>query len=400
MASDIVVPSLGESIREAVVTRWLKQVGEAVKADEPLAELETDKVTVELRAPEAGVLAERRVAEGATVKIGDVVGRVEGAGTATATPAPTTTPTPLTTATLPLPLPSPLTTTRTPSSTSSGLTERPLTPAQRKALREGVAAAAPVVAAGPPVVAAAPIAVAPVATPRAAGGERVVPMSPLRRKIAERLVAAQHATASLTTFNEVDMSHVIALRDRYKDAFLEAHAVKLGFMSFFAKAALATLREFPGLNAELRGEAIVYKERYDLGIAVGGGKGLVVPVIRDADRLSFAALEAAIASYGKKAKESKLTVDEMSGGTFTITNGGVFGSMLSTPLLNFPQTGILGMHNIVRRPVAVGDAVEIRPVMYVALTYDHRVVDGREAVQFLVGIKTRIESPERLMFEL
>jgi 2-oxoglutarate dehydrogenase E2 component (dihydrolipoamide succinyltransferase) len=246
-----------------------------------------------------------------------------------------------------------------------------------------------------------PTAPAPVTpTPEAGAREKAVPMSPLRRRIAERLVQAQKTTASLTTFNEIDMSQVMALRERFKESFQERYKVKLGLMSFFTKAAIASLHDFPGLNAEIRGDAIVYKEHYDIGIAVGGGKGLVVPVVRNADKLSFAELEAAIADYGTRAKEGKLTLDELSGGTFTITNGGVFGSMLSTPLLNYPQTGIMGMHNIVRRPVAVGDRVEIRPVMYVALTYDHRVVDGREAVGFLVGVKQRIENPERLLFAL
>jgi 2-oxoglutarate dehydrogenase E2 component (dihydrolipoamide succinyltransferase) len=299
---------------------------------------------------------------------------------------------------------------------------RPLPPSVRRSLREhggngsagmvaplGSEAVSP--ARGPQVAAArpaaaratsvAPAVLAPVTpAPEIAAREKAVPMSPLRRRIAERLVQAQKTTASLTTFNEIDMSQVMALRERFKESFQERHKVKLGLMSFFAKAAIASLHDFPGLNAEIRGDAIVYKEHYDIGIAVGGGKGLVVPVVRNADRLSFAELEAAIADFGVRAKEGKLTLDELSGGTFTITNGGVFGSMLSTPLLNYPQTGIMGMHNIVRRPVAVGDRVEIRPVMYVALTYDHRVVDGREAVGFLVGVKQRIENPERLLFAL
>ncbi|HRI06573.1 MAG TPA: dihydrolipoyllysine-residue succinyltransferase, partial [Nannocystaceae bacterium] len=234
----------------------------------------------------------------------------------------------------------------------------------------------------------------------AGGGEEVVAMSPLRRRVAERLVEAQQTTASLTTFNEVDMSEVFRLRKVHKDRFAEVHGVKLGFMSFFVKAAVAALKEFPGVNAEIRGESVVYKRYYNVGVAVGGGKGLVVPVIRDADQLGFAAIEKEIARLAVRARDSKLTLDDLSGGTFTISNGGIYGSMLSTPILNPPQTGILGLHNIVERPVAVDGKVEIRPVMYLALTYDHRIVDGREAVQFLARIKQCIESPDRLLLEI
>jgi 2-oxoglutarate dehydrogenase E2 component (dihydrolipoamide succinyltransferase) len=225
-------------------------------------------------------------------------------------------------------------------------------------------------------------------------------MTPIRKRIAERLVAAQHTAAILTTFNEVDMSAVMALRARFQEPFQAKHGVKLGFMSFFARACVEALREFPGLNAEVRDGAIVYKHRYHIGVAVGSGRGLVVPVVRDVDRLGFAGIERAIADLGAKARDGRLTLDELAGGTFSITNGGIYGSMMSTPLLNMPQTGILGMHNIVRRPVAVGEAIELRPMMYLALSYDHRVVDGREAVQFLVGVKQRIEAPERLMLAI
>jgi 2-oxoglutarate dehydrogenase E2 component (dihydrolipoamide succinyltransferase) len=226
-------------------------------------------------------------------------------------------------------------------------------------------------------------------------------MSPLRKRIAERLVEAQHTAAILTTFNECDMSAVMALRQKYQDEFVKKHGIKLGFMSFFVRASVESLKEFPGLNAELRGADIVYKKRYHLGIAVGGGRGLVVPVLRDADRLSLGEIEVEIARLAGRAKDNKLTLDELSGGTFSITNGGIYGSMMSTPLLNMPQTGILGMHNIVRRPVVVDDdAIEVRPMMYLALSYDHRVVDGREAVQFLVGLKQRIERPERLLLHI
>jgi 2-oxoglutarate dehydrogenase E2 component (dihydrolipoamide succinyltransferase) len=234
-------------------------------------------------------------------------------------------------------------------------------------------------------------------------GERPVErkrMSPLRKRVAERLVESQNTYAILTTFNEVDMSQVIALRTRYKDKFLERHGVKLGFMSFFVKAAVEALREFPAVNAEIDGDDVIYKHYYDIGVAVGGGKGLVVPVIREADKLGFAAIEQQIAEYGARAKNNKLTLDDLQGGTFTVSNGGVYGSMLSTPIVNPPQTGILGLHNIVERPVAVDGKVEIRPIMYVALSYDHRLIDGREAVQFLVRIKQVIEDPERLLLEV
>jgi 2-oxoglutarate dehydrogenase E2 component (dihydrolipoamide succinyltransferase) len=225
-------------------------------------------------------------------------------------------------------------------------------------------------------------------------------MTPLRKRIAERLVAAQHTAAILTTFNEVDMTNLMALRARHQDAFVARHGIKLGFMSFFTKACVAALQDFPMLNAEVRGTEVVYKKHYDIGIAVGSGRGLVVPVLRNADALDFAGVEKGIAALAGKAKDNKLTLEDLAGGTFTITNGGIYGSMMSTPLLNLPQTGILGMHNIIKRPIAVGDVVAIRPMMYLALSYDHRIVDGREAVQFLVGVKERVESPERMLFSL
>jgi 2-oxoglutarate dehydrogenase E2 component (dihydrolipoamide succinyltransferase) len=240
------------------------------------------------------------------------------------------------------------------------------------------------------------------AAPRAPTGtkEDVVAMTPMRKRIAERLVQAQHTSASLTTFNEVDMSTVMALRARLQDAFVAKHGVKLGFMSFFVKAAVEALKDFPMVNAEIRGTDIVYKKHYDIGIAVGSGKGLVVPVLRGADQLGFAEVEKGIAALASKVKDSKITLEDLQGGTFTITNGGIYGSMMSTPLLNFPQSGILGMHNIVKRAMVIDDQVTVRPMMYVALTYDHRLVDGREAVQFLVGIKERIESPEKILFSI
>ena len=268
-----------------------------------------------------------------------------------------------------------------------------LSPAQRKSLREH-----PELAVAPKASSAPAVSPAPVAAP--GPHEDVVAMSPLRKRIAERLVQAQHTAAILTTFNEVDMTAVMALRKQFGEEFQKTHGCKLGFMSFFVKAAVAALQKFPGLNAEVRGDAIVYKKHYDIGIAVGGGKGLVVPVLRGADRLGFAEIERGINELAQKATASKLTLEELSGGTFSITNGGIYGSMMSTPLLNMPQTGILGMHNIVKRAVVVGDEVVVRPMMYLAVSYDHRVVDGREAVQFLVALKERLEAPDRLLFSL
>jgi 2-oxoglutarate dehydrogenase E2 component (dihydrolipoamide succinyltransferase) len=266
-------------------------------------------------------------------------------------------------------------------------------PSERRALREQSAT--------PPAEPPAPARRAPSSIPPPPpADEEVVPMTPLRRRIAERLVAAQHSAAILTTFNEVDMTNVMALRARFQEGFVARHGIKLGFMSFFVKAAVESLRAFPGLNAEIRGSDIVYKRRYHVGVAVGSGKGLVVPVLRDSDRLSFAGIERTIAELAEKARSGKLAIDDLQGGTFSITNGGIYGSMLSTPLLNLPQTGILGMHNIVKRPVAVGAEVQIRPMMYLALSYDHRVVDGREAVQFLVRIKECVEEPDRILLEI
>jgi len=281
-----------------------------------------------------------------------------------------------------------------------------LTPAQRQALREAdgasVVTSVVVPVAGGQAVVSVPSAAAPAAPAPMASGERdqVVAMTPLRRRIAERLVEAQKTAAILTTFNEVDMSLVMELRAKHQDDFVKKHGIKLGFMSFFVKACIEALKEWPTVNAEIRGTDVVYKKHYDVGIAVGSGKGLVVPVLRDADRLGFGELEKSIADFGGRARENKLTLPELSGGTFTISNGGIYGSMLSTPLLNMPQSGILGMHNIVKRAVVVNDQIVIRPMMFLALSYDHRLVDGREAVSFLVGVKNRIEQPERLMFGL
>jgi len=421
MATELKVPTLGESISEAVIAKWLKQVGEPIAADEPIVDLETDKVSVQLPAPSAGVLAEQRFAAGATVRVGDVIGAIEAgpdigiAKNKATEAAPVAPPLPTRTdphpaieavatgqvsakaavATMPLAAPSAA------ASPSNGEAHRAafptpshLTPTERKAVREG---AAPAVAAPTPTV-ARPAAPAPVQAPRPAGDrEEVVTMSPLRKRIAERLVEAQHTAAVLTTFNEVDMSAVMALRAKYQDEFVKRHEVKLGFMSFFVRACVEAAKLYPGLNAEIRGNDIIYKKHYDFGIAVGSGKGLVVPVVRNVDAMSLGQIEKEIARLAVKAKDNKLALEDLAGGTFTISNGGIYGSMMSTPLLNMPQTGILGMHNIVKRAVVVGDEVQVRPMMYLALSYDHRVVDGREAVSFLVAVKDRIEAPERML---
>ncbi|RMH41600.1 MAG: 2-oxoglutarate dehydrogenase complex dihydrolipoyllysine-residue succinyltransferase [Deltaproteobacteria bacterium] len=425
---ELVVPELGESITEAVVAKWLVEPGQAVEADEPLVDLETDKVTVQLPAPAAGQLVEVKAREGDTVSVGQVIGLFEPAGVAAKKPqrpaggngqpagraaAPAAPAEPAVAGALePAVAPEAAAAPAAPERTEPiaappdavddvperGPDGRVLSPAERRRYRERgeLPAAAPASAAAPaPARAPAPAEVTGPDEP-----EDVVPMSPLRRRIAERLVQAQHTAAILTTFNEVDMSAVMALREAHKDEFLARHGVKLGFMSFFVKACVAALKQFPGVNAEVRGDAIAYKKYYHIGIAVGGGKGLVVPVVRHADRLGFADIERTIADLAQRAQANKLTLDELMGGTFTISNGGVYGSMMSTPLLNMPQTGILGMHNIIRRPVAIGDRIEIRPMMYIALSYDHRVIDGREAVQFLVAVKRGVEHPERLMFEL
>jgi 2-oxoglutarate dehydrogenase E2 component (dihydrolipoamide succinyltransferase) len=421
---DLVVPALGESITEAVISRWHKKIGDTVEADEPVVALETDKITVELPAPAAGALTEQRFAEGDTVKVGDVVGTI-GAGDAAAKAAPApdkkeekaeaapapakeqkAEPAPAKKEQKAEPAPAKKEQKAEPAREESG-NGRALTPSMRRRRLEGEPVREtnppPTAVASTPTQAATP-ARAPAPAPASPGSsdarEELVPMSPIRKRIAQRLVEAQKSTASLTTFNEVDMSAVMALRDQFKEEFAERHGVKLGFMSFFAKAAVAALKLYPGLNAEVKGDAIVYKKHYDLGVAVSTDRGLVVPVLRDIDRRSFAGIEQGIVELATRARAGKLALEDLVGGTFSITNGGIYGSMLSTPLLNYPQTGILGMHNIVERPIGVGGSIELRPMMYLALTYDHRVVDGREAVSFLVAVKQRIEKPDRLMFEL
>ena len=383
---ELKVPSVGESVTEVEIAEWLKKAGDLVTKDENILVLETDKATMEIPAPVTGRLTKLLCAKGDRVKVDDVVAVIEtGADAAPAAAA------------------------------------APAAPAEDKSAgkKKGKAAAAPepekapAPAPAPAAVAAkAPEAPAPVVTAPAAPkiatapveagdrSEEVVPMSLLRRKIAENLVAAQHNGALLTTFNEVDMSGVMALRKENQERFLEKYQVKLGFMSFFVKATVEALKEFPGLNAEIRGTSIVYKNYQDIGVAIGGGRGLVVPVLRNTARMSFADIERAIAEFGKRAKENKIRPEDLTGGTFTITNGGVYGSLLSTPLVNPPQSGVLGMHGIVERPIAIAGQVVVRPMMYIALTYDHRLVDGREAVLFLRRIKELVENPVRMLIEI
>jgi len=410
MTTEIKVPSLGESITEATVAKWLKRPGEAVAADEPIAELETDKVTLEVPAPASGTLAEILAAEGSNVPVGAVLGRIADGLAAGTAPHPSPLPASGEREIPPEPL-APLSGEREGPAKREGEGQRALErsgPAVRKLIEETGLDAAKVTATGPGAriskadVLAAKVPAPVPAPPAPAVGEREVRvrMSRLRRRVAERLKAAQNTAAMLTTFNEIDMSASIALRERYRDAFEKKHGVRLGFMSIFVKAAIVALKELPGVNAEIDGDDVVYKNHYDIGVAVGTEQGLVVPVVRGADRMSFAEIEKTIAEYGRKARDGRLTIEELSGGTFTISNGGIYGSLMSTPILNPPQSGILGMHKIERRPVALGDEIEIRPMMYVALSYDHRIVDGREAVTFLVRIKECVEDPSRILFEM
>ncbi len=410
--TEILVPTLGESVSTATVARWLKKAGEAVAADEPLVELETDKVTVEVNAPSAGVLEAIAANEGAEVEPGAVLGSIAAGGVAAAAkPAPAPQPASATPAApkveTPKPTPGPVAVPGTPA-------EAPF-PAAAKMMAETGATAAGIGAgtgkdgritkgdvldylARPAPAAAAPTAAK---APRALeAGEERVKMTRLRQTIARRLKEAQNTAAMLTTFNEVDMGAVMALRNEYKDVFEKKQGVKLGFMSFFVKACVAALKEFPAVNAEIDGDEFVFKNFVHMGIAVGGPSGLVVPVLKHADTLSFAEIEKAIGNFGKKARDGALKLDELAGGSFTITNGGIYGSLMSTPILNPPQSGILGMHKIQERPMVVGGKIEIRPMMYIALSYDHRIVDGKEAVSFLVRVKESIEDPRRLMLDI
>jgi 2-oxoglutarate dehydrogenase E2 component (dihydrolipoamide succinyltransferase) len=396
MAKEIRVPALGESVTEATIAKWFKNVGDAVKADEPMVELETDKVTVEVPAPASGKLSSISVAAGTTVNVGALLGSIEeGAAGVTAAAAPAKA------AAAPLKAAEPV------------KAETLLSPAVRKMVVENKVEPAAVAATGKdgritkgdvidhlakPVAMPAAVVAAVAAAP--SGGEERVKMSRLRLTIARRLKDAQNTAAMLTTFNEVDMTAVMALRNSFKDVFEKKHGVKLGFMSFFAKAVIQALKDVPAVNAEIDGEDLVYKNYYHLGVAVGTEKGLVVPVVRNADQLSFATIEKTIADYGKKARDGQLQIADMQGGTFTISNGGVYGSLMSTPILNAPQSGILGMHKIQERPMAMNGQVVIRPMMYLALSYDHRIVDGKEAVTFLVRVKEGLEDPQRALLDL
>jgi 2-oxoglutarate dehydrogenase E2 component (dihydrolipoamide succinyltransferase) len=401
MALEIRVPTLGESVTEATVAKWLRNVGDAITADEPLVELETDKVTVEVNAPASGTLSEIKVDAGATVEVGALLGSLaEGAAPAKKPAAVAAAPAPAKAA-----APAPAKPAAAPAAAKDP------GPAARKMMAEtGAAPAAGTgkdgrVTKGDVLAAlqskpAPPQPQAPKA-PRALGErEERVKMTRLRKRIAERLKEAQNTAAMLTTFNECDMSAVMALRKQYNEAFEKKHGVKLGFMSFFVKACIVALKELPGVNAEIDGDDVIYKNHYDIGVAVSAPQGLVVPVVRDADAMNLADIEKKIGELGKKARDGKLSIEELTGGTFTISNGGIFGSLMSTPILNPPQSGILGMHKIQPRPVAVGDRVEVRPMMYLALSYDHRVVDGREAVTFLVRVKECIEDPQRLILDM
>jgi len=409
MSVEIKVPALGESVSTATVARWLKQPGEAVAADEAVVELETDKVSVEVPAPVAGVLGALVAAEGAEVEVGALLATVEAAGVApAAAPAPVPVG-PSSGVTAPMAPPGPV---ARPAAVTGG--HAPLPAAAKIMQEQGVAPAALGSGSGKDgritkgdvlEFLARPAPSAPLAKPAAPRAtearEERVKMTRLRRTIAQRLKEAQNNAAMLTTFNEVDMSAIMALRADYKDAFEKKNGgVRLGFMSVFVRACVAALKEFPAVNAEIDGDDIIYKNFVHMGIAVGGPNGLVVPVIRDVDQMGFAEIERSIGDFGKRAKDGALKLDELAGGTFTITNGGVYGSLMSTPILNAPQSGILGMHKIQERPVAVAGRVEIRPMMYLALSYDHRIVDGKEAVSFLVRVKEGVEDPRRLLLGL
>ena len=421
MSVEILVPALGESVTEATVAQWLKQIGETVSRDEPLVELETDKVTLEVNASEAGTLSEIRVSEGENVEVGAVLGTIAAGDVAASAPAKAPAAADGNGAADAAPMPA--------ESDADGL----IMPAARKLIEDHGLDPSGITGTGkggritkPDVLAAvdraqgqAATPAAPTATPSEAISmaipafqrpaaetrprkelEERVRMTKLRQTIAARLKQAQNTAAMLTTFNEVDMTDLMAVRAEYRDAFEKKHGVRLGVMSFFVKACINALKAFPAVNAEIDGDELVYKNYYDIGVAVGAPSGLVVPVVRDADKLSFAEVESTIGELGAKARAGKLTVAELTGGTFTISNGGVYGSLMSTPILNPPQSGILGMHKIQQRPMVVGGKVEPRPMMYLALSYDHRIIDGAEAVSFLVRVKECIEDPQRLLLDV
>jgi 2-oxoglutarate dehydrogenase E2 component (dihydrolipoamide succinyltransferase) len=415
--TEIRVPTLGESVTEATIGRWFKKAGDAVAVDEPLVELETDKVTIEVPAPSAGTLGEIVAKDGQTVAVGALLGQINDGATGGAKPA-AAPPRPA------APPPSPVAAAPAAAAAApkAAPADAPLAPSVRKLSAESGIEASTVPGSGkdgrvtkgdmlaaieraasapmPVNQPAAPIQVrAPSPADDAAREERVK-MTRLRQTIARRLKDVQNTAAMLTTFNEVDMTHVMALRAQYKDVFEKKHGVKLGFMGFFTKACVQALKDIPAVNAEIDGTDLIYKNYYHIGVAVGTDKGLVVPVVRDCDQKSIAEIEKSIADFGRRARDGQLKIDEMQGGTFTITNGGIYGSLMSTPILNAPQSGILGMHKIQERPMAIGGKIEIRPMMYLALSYDHRVIDGKEAVTFLVRVKESLEDPARLVLDL
>ena len=391
MAKDLVVPTLGESVTEATVSKWLKQVGDPVKADEPVVELETDKVSVAVPSPEAGVLSEIKIQAGSTVNVGAVLGSI-GAGTSNAPKKES----------VKAPEPTKPKTVEVPTSK-----KEILSPAVKRIVEEKRIDIRTISGSGRDgrilkgdLLESMGLPSAPSTARAAKGDEERVKMTRLRSTIAKRLKEAQNNAAMLTTFNEIDMSRIIEMRAEYKDGFQKRYGVKLGFMSFFVRSCVEALKAFPVINAEIQQDEIVYKNYYNIGVAVGTEKGLVVPVVRDADELSFADIEKQIIALGEKAKTGQLSIEELQGGTFTITNGGIYGSMLSTPILNPPQSGVLGMHNIVQRAVVVEGKVEVRPIMYLALSYDHRIIDGKDAVSFLVRVKEYLEDPRRLFLNL
>jgi 2-oxoglutarate dehydrogenase E2 component (dihydrolipoamide succinyltransferase) len=415
--AEIRVPTLGESVTEATIGKWFKKPGDAVAVDEPLVELETDKVTIEVPAPAAGVLGDIAAKDGDTVAVGALLGQIkEGAGAPPAAKAERKAEPQKAAPAAAQP------TSAKPVASKAPPADMPLAPSVRKLAAESGTDAATVPgtgkdgrvtkgdmmaaierAAAQPMPVAAPAAAVQVRAPTPADDaarEERVRMTRLRQTIARRLKDAQNIAAMLTTFNEVDMSHVMALRTQYRDLFEKKHGVKLGFMGFFVRACVQALREIPAVNAEIDGADIIYKNYYHLGIAVGTERGLVVPVVRDCDHKSLAEIEKSITDFGRRARDGSLTIEEMQGGTFTITNGGIYGSLMSTPILNAPQSGILGMHKIQERPMVVGGKIEVRPMMYLALSYDHRIVDGREAVTFLVRVKECLEEPARLVLDL
>src|SRR5882757_6536572 len=415
--TEIRVPTLGESVTEATIGRWFKKAGDAVAVDEPLVELETDKVTIEVPAPSAGTLGEIAAKDGETVAVGALLGQINegaaGAKPAAVAATPAKTAAPAAAAAAPAPAP---------SAPKAPPSDAPLAPSVRKLSSEsgidastvpgsgkdgrvtkGDMLAAIEKAASAPTPINQPAAAVQVRAPSPADDaarEERVKMTRLRQTIARRLKDVQNTAAMLTTFNEVDMSHIMAMRAQYKDVFEKKHGAKLGFMGFFTKACVQALKDIPAANAEIDGTDLIYKNYYHIGVAVGTDKGLVVPVVRDCDHKSISDIEKSIADFGRRARDGQLKIDEMQGGTFTITNGGVYGSLMSTPILNAPQSGILGMHKIQERPMAIGGKIEVRPMMYLALSYDHRIVDGREAVTFLVRVKDMLEDPARLVLDV